>query len=206
MIVAGAAVRLIPARAGKTTGIHSHPGRKPAHPRSRGENYSPHSRGLGAPGSSPLARGKPSRRTLLHAREGLIPARAGKTGGVRLRRLGGSAHPRSRGENRLGAHRRRLALGSSPLARGKQSLFEFFTSDDGLIPARAGKTPTSLSNRHHIPAHPRSRGENLKCAMQSVRDSGSSPLARGKRRSECLDGLTVAAHPRSRGENHGAWT
>ena len=70
-------------------------------------------------------------------------------------------------------------------------------------------------------AHPRSRGENLQCACQSVRGAGASPLTRGKRfaagRQGTRPGLipaharkTVAhafdlageaAHPRSRGEN-----
>ena len=75
--------RLIPARAGKTRGRSKTPSRKPAHPRSRGENGPGRVGAAGGRGSSPLARGK--RQTGSSARAGsrLIPARAGKTSGTR---------------------------------------------------------------------------------------------------------------------------
>ena len=70
-------------------------------------------------------------------------------------------------------------------------------------------------------AHPRSRGENFRRAVNAVRNSGSSPLTRGKLSAEKPDFLTgrlipahagktpgrrggvprARAHPRSRGEN-----
>ena len=50
-----------------------------AHPRSRGENHDVNLDEIRSDGSSPLTRGKPSRRVALPVTVGLIPAHAGKT-------------------------------------------------------------------------------------------------------------------------------
>ena len=134
------AVRLIPARAGKTSSRPSVATSRRAHPRSRGEN------GLGEDGfalelgSSPLARGKPPYGVGVVGAWWLIPARAGKT--TRVGPAGSSqwAHPRSRGENVHLPGRARVRRGSSPLARGKRSALLPPGGEHGLIPARAGKT------------------------------------------------------------------
>ena len=70
---------LIPARAGKTPIDDTAHCRMPAHPRSRGENHL--TRGLIAAiaGSSPLARGKHTPASWNRDARRLIPARAGKT-------------------------------------------------------------------------------------------------------------------------------
>ena len=92
-------VRLIPAHAGKTVCGFSPASPAPAHPRSRGENEYVPTNGDVLEGSSPLTRGKPSRRRTGRPRGGLIPAHAGKTGGRHDGRSTQQAHPRSRGEN-----------------------------------------------------------------------------------------------------------
>ena len=90
-----------------------------------------------------------------------------------------------------------------------------------LIPAHAGKTCSAAADRRSCPAHPRSRGENLRRSSDSAQENGSSPLTRGKPR-QCRRGLRCLrlipahagktscphpatrapqAHPRSRGEN-----
>ena len=111
--------RLIPAHAGKTCHPQQPNRATPAHPRSRGENHSPGRHTGTTMGSSPLTRGKHGRRRRVGGRHRLIPAHAGKT--LRSRRLEklASAHPRSRGENTYAGEDRNLALGSSPLTRGK---------------------------------------------------------------------------------------
>ena len=111
------------------------------------------------------------------------------------------AHPRSRGENRVGW---------GPL-RGRE----------WLIPAHAGKTSHTRRRARPRRAHPRSRGENQVQVLKAHFGDGSSPLTRGKRaRRNTLKtgtGLIPAhagktngflyravgrrAHPRSRGEN-----
>ena len=90
---------LIPAHAGKTTGIPSPLGSWWAHPRSRGENREGHRRTLGGEGSSPLTRGKLIDWFKTYLLPGLIPAHAGKTHPLPVNPTPVWAHPRSRGEN-----------------------------------------------------------------------------------------------------------
>ena len=95
----------------------------------------------------------------------------------------------------------------------------------GLIPAHAGKTPSTKWAESLAWAHPRSRGENSVDEMGRVAGVGSSPLTRGKL--PVAVGSTVSgrlipahagktpslssssssssAHPRSRGENRTLW-
>ena len=112
-----------------------------AHPRSRGD----HSIGISSTavtaGSSPLARG-PLRFTLNLAQpRGLIPARAGTTYRVRVRRALSWAHPRSRGDHVGVPAAAGVFAGSSPLARGPLGKLDPQHHRSGLIPARAGTTP-----------------------------------------------------------------
>ena len=74
-------VGLIPARAGNMEEPPPTPPVKWAHPRSRGEHRSHQNRGCRPTGSSPLARGTPFCPVLGEVFPGLIPARAGNTGG-----------------------------------------------------------------------------------------------------------------------------
>ena len=133
------------------------------------------------------------------------------------------AHPRSRGEN----DSQRAALdgpkGSSPLTRGKRDRGSAGPRAAGLIPAHAGKTPSTGCPRRWTQAHPRSRGENADAEALKQFITGSSPLTRGKRVDEqaanvrpglipahagktsvmTMHGGASRAHPRSRGENWG---
>ena len=111
--------------------------------------------------------------------------------------------------------------GSSPLTRGKHDLRDRLSPEDRLIPAHAGKTVNTVKPTISVPAHPRSRGENIVAPYWVGTMRGSSPLTRGKRRigrhEACRARLipahagkthgsaalrpSRAAHPRSRGEN-----
>lgn len=73
-----------------------------------------------------------------------------------------------------------LQVGSSPLMRGKQTAHLILTAVVGLIPANAGKTSSRSPETSKRPAHPRSRGDNVRtpCAFSLPYDS--SPLTRGK--------------------------
>ena len=109
-------------------------------------------------GSSPLARGLPPRGRRKYGRSRIIPARAGFTYGQVVGRQGGRDHPRSRG---VYTHTREAASpgnGSSPLARGLQVLHRRRRRGPGIIPARAGFTPTPSSRSSPTGDHPRSRG------------------------------------------------
>ena len=191
-----------------------------AHPRWRGEHTARRGHLVFREGSSPLARGAPTRSRHRRRRPGLIPAGAGSTrgcpAGVRVER----AHPRWRGEHREEGARPRHPEGSSPLARG--ALISALASiiGGGLIPAGAGSTRSIHSRRRTNPAHPRWRGEHRMIPAPPVIVQGSSPLARGARDDggprHGRDGLIPAgagsttirasastahaAHPRWRGE------
>ena len=109
---------LIPARAGRTGAhsAHSRPGR--AHPRSRGADSTAFVRMTNSPGSSPLARGGLDHGPVGADKEGLIPARAGRTRSIGRDLVETQAHPRSRGADGHGTCQIPRTRGSSPLARG----------------------------------------------------------------------------------------
>ena len=154
-------------------------------------------------------------------RRRLIPAHAGKTHPGNSRYMHRLAHPRSRGENVWMPVQTAWIPGSSPLTRGKHCVPHWGNNHPGLIPAHAGKTRHSDAPTAPMPAHPRSRGENLSSPPWWSPSHGSSPLTRGKRLSSPargeVQGLIPAhagktwrgwagrrpcwAHPRSRGEN-----
>ena len=218
---AGAAVGLIPARAGKTAGGGSRGSSHPAHPRACGENYLHCGHRSGAGGSSPRVRGKPVGTVCPRASRRLIPARAGKTGPGRGRASATGAHPRACGENHRRTSENPQRFGSSPRVRGKQHAAPGRNIHNGLIPARAGKTRFRASNISGCTAHPRACGENRGVRGSRALGRGSSPRVRGKRvpgGPHCLDhGLIPAragkttpppprrsgrpAHPRACGEN-----
>ena len=173
-------IRLIPAHAGKTARKRLDVGAGGAHPRSRGENWSPSRKITAAFGSSPLTRGKLRAHRSRVPGAGLIPAHAGKTGRTHPCPSQHAAHPRSRGENHHDCDCEIVPAGSSPLTRGKPGLVIMLGWLVGLIPAHAGKTPDDTSIRTCVPAHPRSRGENPRLVSRSRIHRGSSPLTRGK--------------------------
>ena len=214
--------RLIPAHAGKTSANPRGAASLPAHPRSRGENSLQGLHLLTWYGSSPLTRGKPSPAPSPSLSLRLIPAHAGKTSRRTGLRSQSAAHPRSRGENLIGAGRSLIQGGSSPLTRGKHGRVVAVVGSHRLIPTHAGKTGFRSCVRSSRPTHPRSCGENALEDLAYMPAPGSSPLMRGKlfgglvRRG--LHGLIPAhagktgrgsqrtratrAHPHSRGENY----
>ena len=151
---------LIPAHAGKTAPAAPPLKGNRAHPRSRGENKTISPIASRRAGSSPLTRGKHTRRRRRRVRVGLIPAHAGKTGLLRPGSSSPGAHPRSRGENAPDELEADFFRGSSPLTRGKLPVLGRELARAGLIPAHAGKTFVRQGKNHSPGAHPRSRGEN----------------------------------------------
>ena len=212
---------LIPAHAGKTGRRQCRVLRSPAHPRSRGENLASTMPTWSATGSSPLTRGKRVIVVFGNVEVRLIPAHAGKTPLKNQHTKQNAAHPRSRGENAEVLYVGEDVIGSSPLTRGKPGPTRTLAGSHGLIPAHAGKTVSENRASISIPAHPRSRGENIQPRFRRIRRPGSSPLTRGKLhvrphvaaiqrlipahagKTACRTRaeLSAAAHPRSRGEN-----
>ena len=150
----------------------------PAHPRSRGENFTFLTNLAGRIGSSPLTRGKRLLAPHLGLRLRLIPAHAGKTPSDWEDATGDAAHPRSRGENDCAIHGHGCVSGSSPLTRGKQGRNRTRLKLTRLIPAHAGKTSSSHVTARRTQAHPRSRGENVIGTFVAGFQAGSSPLTR----------------------------
>ena len=124
---------------------------------------------IAAQGSSPLARGLQHLRARLELRREIIPARAGFTPTAPGPRPEPGDHPRSRGvyprpsQERRGLRRRR----------------RWVWWCGGIIPARAGFTPTPWSVIDGVSDHPRSRGVYETLSRLQQQRTGSSPLARG---------------------------
>ena len=132
--------------------------------------------------------------------DGPIPTHAGKTHSHSLPPITTLAHPRSRGENSRATTARCWSCGSSPLTRGKPDLVANDMHFSGLIPAHAGKTIVRLSKFMPVPAHPRSRGENLRLIAGMGPQLGSSPLTRGKRRDRQVQEHAVRLIPAHAGK------
>ena len=151
------------------------------HPRSRGV-YAPASPAAAdSEGSSPLARGLPTRYLTGGHGSGIIPARAGFTERAAVRQAMLRDHPRSRGVYVIPGRVGGTELGSSPLARGLLAAGGNIWLRGGIIPARAGFTFGWELAGSGAWDHPRSRGVYGEGFEQAVSDGGSSPLARGLR-------------------------
>ena len=153
--------RIIPARAGFTSGCVLSCGGSRDHPRTRGVYGGCPAACLIAAGSSPHARGL--RRPHGHEREllGIIPARAGFTRCPRPRPGPGPDHPRTRG-----------VYPSGSVGAGQA---------DWIIPARAGFTRRGTRVRRGRTDHPRTRGVYRNLFQTVAEFHGSSPHARGLR-------------------------
>ena len=112
-------LRLIPARAGKTSRSWRLRALATAHPRAGGENRLSTSSHSSSRGSSPRGRGKHGFGPFGLSPVRLIPARAGKTSSSDRATFVTGAHPRAGGENGQDGHDEGAPAGSSPRGRGK---------------------------------------------------------------------------------------
>ena len=172
-------------------------------------------------GSSPHARGTPTRRWMLVFPSGIIPACAGNTMSSMVSPSAYGDHPRMRGEHVSEARERNRVMGSSPHARGTLALPVGVRPTAGIIPACAGNTLRKLCQFNLGRDHPRERGEQNACRSRSRSFEGSSPHARGTHRS-CFNPCSIVGiipacagntrlalgyvagtgdHPRMRGEH-----
>ena len=174
--------RFIPAGAGNTAAPSSAWISVTVHPRWRGEHIGLLAVEVAHFGSSPLARGTPSRPLTITGNERFIPAGAGNTATWSIRWRCRPVHPRWRGEHLFKALARCFAGGSSPLARGTLAVGLAQGADERFIPAGAGNTARSRGTARCGAVHPRWRGEHEVRAPGCGSRDGSSPLARGTRR------------------------
>ena len=110
---------------------------------------------------------------------GIIPARAGSTGDSRKACSRRRDHPRSCGEHSHVSGSTSSIEGSSPLVRGALEPPCRLVHCGGIIPARAGSTPTSRDPHRQSRDHPRSCGEHWSLPAVLSTAAGSSPLVRG---------------------------
>ena len=179
IVVRPAEMRIIPARAGFTTGLRRFLLMTLDHPRSRGVYFARRLAEIDVTGSSPLARGLPLDDDVQPIFRGIIPARAGFTMRSFSACPPSSDHPRSRGVYPVTAPYCTAAGGSSPLARGLPGSCERKRSFARIIPARAGFTIWPSPCASCVLDHPRSRGVYVAGSAINDVPVGSSPLARG---------------------------
>ena len=174
-----AALRIIPAYAGSTTGVRLSHGQRRDHPRIRGEHPKIVAQEPGRDGSSPHTRGAPLFTYFHFAAAGIIPAYAGSTTRgllvLRVRR----DHPRIRGEHCFDCSGLTSMAGSSPHTRGALGPAPRALQRERIIPAYAGSTRQPHTPKTREPDHPRIRGEHRGFQGPVVAARGSSPHTRG---------------------------
>ena len=172
----------ISAHAGSTLRSPTGGGACRAHPRSRGVDLTLLDDIDEEEGSYPLTRGRLRGALSVSGSGRLIPAHAGSTPS-RLATLASTrAHPRSRGVDNTRGRRIHVAVGSSPLTRGRQCPHLLQLGEGGLIPAHAGSTAPYPARSRPARAHPRSRGVDSRFQTGFLSLLGSSPLTRGRPR------------------------
>ena len=171
--------RFIPACAGNTTPTATCSTRPPVHPRLCGEHCLPQSVPLFLPGSSPPVRGTPSAKHQAAQSCRFIPACAGNTEAVLIRRQLCPVHPRLCGEHRFLCRHLYRAAGSSPPVRGTHEAKHGRDSGSRFIPACAGNTGMPAYRVRAVPVHPRLCGEHTATLTDCLIVVGSSPPVRG---------------------------
>ena len=216
-----AAVRITPARAGKTARRPRSRPQSADHPRACGENPGEKLLFHDFSGSPPRVRGKPVQSFGLLDDVGITPARAGKTPCASKSTPGPRDHPRACGENLPPSREPYRDSGSPPRVRGKPDLAAVDGLRVGITPARAGKTCGSSIANIGDWDHPRACGENCMDETRYASNYGSPPRVRGKPGvqlvAQAFPGITPARagktgqkcstttpwrdHPRACGEN-----
>ena len=156
-------------------------GRSADHPRVRGERAAPGVTVAGMAGSSPRARGTPSRAVVQDPKSRIIPACAGNAARSSPRRTITADHPRVRGERMSTDAAPPKGSGSSPRARGTPPRRPQRLASLRIIPACAGNARRYSARNRTNSDHPRVRGERAAQRVRRGRERGSSPRARGTR-------------------------
>ena len=172
--------RITPAHAGKST---AEQGGRPAnrdHPRACGEKPSCVGVISTCTGSPPHMRGKVDQALGCKLFRGITPAHAGKSDDKHGRAGQGKDHPRTCGEKLPDAITLPVWLGSPPRMRGKAEDAIANITRQGITPAHAGKSTSSLLGMEISWDHPRTCGEKLGQRSNAKIHTGSPPHMRGK--------------------------
>ena len=153
-------------------------------------------------GSSPRGRGGRDRRGRPRERQGLIPARAGRSPRTRHRKTRPWAHPRAGGAVITTDTTREVARGSSPRGRGGPVPAPGRPRLQGLIPARAGRSNNARDSTVAAGAHPRAGGAVPLAAVRQILSVGSSPRGRGGQKTTPATRAGAGLIPARAGRSH----
>ena len=153
---------ITPACAGKRPARpgYAHNGRD--HPRMCGEKIQHPKYTTSKGGSPPHMRGKGAWSMMTAKEYGITPAHAGKSYKLPVLRRPCRDHPRTCGEKCCAAHSFSPCPGSPPHMRGKDHENGRLLSGQGITPAHAGKSVTTVSGGCAFRDHPRTCGEKTK--------------------------------------------
>ena len=132
-----------------------------------------------AGGSSPRVRGAEAIFDCRPVGDGIIPACAGSSGYYALRQGSARDHPRVCGEQSEQRRPCTVCLGSSPRVRGAAVWAYTVSGISGIIPACAGSSTSSSSDKNSRRDHPRVCGEQARPNQSAHNGAGSSPRVRG---------------------------
>ena len=130
-------------------------------------------------GSSPHTRGARAPSCGAASKRWIIPAYAGSTRRLPVRRTRSRDHPRIRGEHFRDAPAEDVDAGSSPHTRGAPTFSAMLSPPLGIIPAYAGSTRWTPAVEARWWDHPRIRGEHSAKTNGGGSRGGSSPHTRG---------------------------
>ena len=130
-------------------------------------------------GSSPRVRGSLESFDTDVARTGITPAGAGLTLEIELQPSHDRDHPRGCGAHSFMPIILQSGSGSSPRVRGSLEDVDEVLVDEGIIPAGAGLTISSLLAERGTRDHPRGCGAHWMDRKRSAPHAGSSPRVRG---------------------------
>ena len=117
---------------------------------------------VSTPGSPPHVRGKELRVETCFADNGITPACAGKSNLFVFRRIEPKDHPRVCGEKAAILRAVCVPIGSPPRMRGKGRCDHLMILVNGITPAYAGKSSSSMALAKLLQDHPRVCGEKTK--------------------------------------------
>ena len=136
--------RSIPACAGETGAANPAGYQSKVYPRVCGGNFHSVTSKIAAYGLSPRVRGKRNGGGYAGQRQRSIPACAGETNALKLRKRSGRVYPRVCGGNASSRCASRYRWGLSPRVRGKRRIWRPAGVAHRSIPACAGETLTTM--------------------------------------------------------------
>ena len=197
---------ITPACAGKRSTLRPPEADAGDHPRVCGEKSAELDEKEKPEGSPPRVRGKAFSLPSTTSLRGITPARAGKSPVSTSSNARARDHPRACGEKANTYIVTPSKVGSPPRVRGKGAAAHVRRGDEGITPARAGKSRAPTRAGRTTRDHPRACGEKALSVSLLHPKQGSPPRVRGKvdalQRRQLFPGITPARAGKR--QNHAA--